>query len=187
MKIAIEPSAEVIAACKSGDHEAFRTIFNEYKSYAFNLIYKITGPSSEHEDLLQEVFYQIFISLHTFQGASSFSTWFHRLVVQVCSGSLRYKKAAKRSPGGAMIGYEDMQEMVADKKPSQESAFEMKNLVEKGLATLDDSLRMPLVLSVYGELDINEIATVLNVPEGTVKSRLFFGRKKMKEFIQAAG
>lgn len=187
IRTVVEPSAEVIAACKAGDHAAFREIFNAYKVYAFNLIYKITGPYSEHEDLLQEVFYQIYLSLRTFQGASMFSTWFHRVVIQVCSGSLRYAKAAKRKPDGVVMAFEDMQETVADRQRSHETELEMKNLVEKALDTLVDSLRMPLVLSVYSEMDIGEIAEVLGIPEGTVKSRLFLGRRKMKEFIERAG
>jgi RNA polymerase sigma-70 factor (ECF subfamily) len=85
------------------------------------------------------------------------------------------------------MAFEDMQETVADKRSSQETELEMKNLVEKALDTLDNSLRMPLVLSVYSEMDIGEIAAVLGIPEGTVKSRLFLGRRKMKEFIERAG
>lgn len=187
MKTTVEPSREVIAACRSGDKAAFKTIFDMYKMYAYNLIYKITGPNSDHEDLVQETFFQVYLSLRTFEGASSFTTWFHRVVVQVCSGNLRYKLAAKRKPDGAVMNYEDLQETVSDRKMSHEKEFELKNLVEKGLARLDDSLRIPLVLNIYSEMDIAEIAAVVNIPEGTVKSRLFTARKQMKEFIQNAG
>ncbi len=187
MKTIVEPSRETIAACRAGDQTAFKTVFTMYKTYAYNLIYKITGPYSDHEDLVQETFFQIYLSLRTFEGTSSFTTWFHRVVVQVCSGNLRYKLAGKRKPDGAVINYDDMQDSVADKGPSQEHEFEMKNLVEKALAGLSDTLRIPLVFSVYSEMDIGEIAAALEIPEGTVKSRLFTARKQMKEFIQNAG
>jgi RNA polymerase sigma-70 factor (ECF subfamily) len=85
------------------------------------------------------------------------------------------------------MNYEDMQETLSDRNVSHEKEFELKNLVEKGLARLDDSLRIPLVLNIYSEMDIGEIAAVVNIPEGTVKSRLFTARKQMKEFIQSAG
>jgi RNA polymerase sigma-70 factor, ECF subfamily len=187
MKTIVEPSREIIAACRNGDQTAFRTVFNMYKVYAYNLIYKITGPSSDHEDLVQETFFQIYLSLRTFEGASSFTTWFHRVVVQVCSGNLRYKLAAKRKPDGVVMNYDDLQEAVADKRPTQEHEFETKNLIEKALAGLDDTLRIPLVFSVYSEMDMGEIAATLGIPEGTVKSRLFTARRKMKEFIENSG
>jgi RNA polymerase sigma-70 factor, ECF subfamily len=187
MKTIVEPSAAVLDACKKGDKAAFRTVFDMYKMYAYNLIYKITGPSSDHEDLLQETFFQIYLSLRAFEGASSFTTWFHRVVVQVCSGNLRYKLAAKRKPEGGTVNFDDMQETVSDKRESQENRLALKELVDKGLSTLNDSLRIPLVLNIYSEMDLGEIASVLNIPEGTVKSRLFSARRQMKEFIQNAG
>ena len=187
MKTIAEPSRDVLEACKKGDQAAFRTVFDMYKMYAYNLIYKITGPNPDHEDLLQETFFQVYLSLRTFEGSSSFATWFHRVVVQVCSGNLRYKRAAKRKPSGAMVNYDDLQETVPDKKESRENRLALKDLVEKGLATLGDPLRIPLVLNIYSEMDIGEIAAVLNIPEGTVKSRLFTARNRMKEFIRNAG
>ncbi|HUI93358.1 MAG TPA: RNA polymerase sigma factor [Chitinivibrionales bacterium] len=187
MKTIVEPSKEVLSACKAGDRAAFKTIFDLYKMYAYNLIYKITGPSSDHEDLLQETFFQVYLSLRTFEGASSFTTWFHRVVVQVCSGNLRYKLAAKRKPGEPTINFDDTQETIPDKTESRENRLALRDLVEKALAGLDDSLRIPLVLNIYSEMEIGEIAAVMNIPEGTVKSRLFTARKQMKEFIQNAG
>lgn len=187
MKTIADPSREVLDACRRGNQSAFKTVFDMYKMYAYNLIYKITGPNADHEDLLQETFFQVYLSLRTFEGASSFTTWFHRVVVQVCSGNLRYKLAAKRRPGESAVNYDDMQDTVGDRKDSQETSLALKDLVEKALAGLHDSLRVPLVLNIYSEMDIGEIAAVMNIPEGTVKSRLFTARKQMKEFIQNAG
>jgi len=140
----------------------------------------------DHEDLIQETFFQVYLSLRTFQGTSSFTTWFHRVVIQVCSGNLRYKLAAKRKPDGAVMNFEDMQESVSDGTVSSENRFAIKDLVEKGMETLNDSLRIPLVLNIYSEMDIGEIARVMKIPEGTVKSRLFTARNHMKEFMRNA-
>jgi RNA polymerase sigma-70 factor (ECF subfamily) len=59
----------------------------------------------------------------------------------------------------------------------------LKEVVQKALATLNDNLRVPLVLNVYSDMDLSEIADVLGLPEGTVKSRLFTARKKIKEYL----
>jgi RNA polymerase sigma-70 factor, ECF subfamily len=62
--------------------------------------------------------------------------------------------------------------------------YELKDVVQKALATLNDNLRVPLVLNVYSDMDLSEIADVLGLPEGTVKSRLFTARKKIKEYLE---
>ena len=98
MKTMVEPTNEVLAACRGGDKAAFKTVFDMYKMYAYNLIYKITGPQSDHEDLIQETFFQVYLSLRTFQGASSFTTWFHRVVQrQPPVQARRQAKARRRS------------------------------------------------------------------------------------------
>ena len=61
--------------------------------------------------------------------------------------------------------------------------LELKDLVEKALDELDYKLRIPLVLNIYGEMDLAEIASIMGIPEGTVKSRLFTARKQMREFL----
>ncbi|MCX7726251.1 MAG: hypothetical protein N2053_05330, partial [Chitinispirillaceae bacterium] len=65
VKTLLEPTPELLEECRAGNHLAFKEIFYMYRSYAYNLIYKITGPKGDHEDLLQEVFFQIYLSLKT--------------------------------------------------------------------------------------------------------------------------
>ena len=76
-----EPSKELLSECKAGNPVAFKEVFHMYRGYAYNLVYKITGPEGEHEDLVQEAFFQMYLSLKTFQGNSSFKTWFHRIII----------------------------------------------------------------------------------------------------------
>lgn len=179
---ALEPSAKELEACKNGDQEAFRELFRRYRTYAYNLIYKILGGGVDHEDLVQEVFFQIYLSLPSFKGKSSFSTWFHRMVIHACTGHLRYIKAGKRIPRSEMVAYDTVSDF--NRKPGGASGYEVRELVEKALETLDERLRLPLVLSVYSEMELGEIASVLGIPEGTVKSRLFSARQKAKEYIE---
>jgi RNA polymerase sigma-70 factor (ECF subfamily) len=181
---ALEPSAELLAKCKKSDKEAFRELFRRYRTYAYNLIFKILGRGVEHEDLVQEVFFQIYISLPSFKGESSFSTWFHRMVIHVCTGHLRYIKAGKRIPQSEMVAYDTVSDF--NRKPAGPGGYEVRELVEKAIATLDERLRVPLVLSVYSEMELGEISGVLGIPEGTVKSRLFAARQKVKDFIETS-
>jgi RNA polymerase sigma-70 factor (ECF subfamily) len=185
MKTDFDTCQELLDECKAGSQIAFKEIFYMYRSYAYNLIYKITGSRGEHEDLLQEVFFQIYLSLKTFQGQSSFKTWFHRVVINTCTAHWRRQQAAKRINPNKLTSTEDLDYELPHKDMSHAKALELKNLVEKSLETLDDKLRVPLVLNIYSELDLNEIAGILGIPEGSVKSRLFTARKKIREYLDS--
>ena len=171
---ALEPTPELLRACRQGDKDAFKEIFFRYRTYAYNLIYKIIGSNVDHEDLVQEVFFQMHLSLSGFKGESSFSTWFHRLVIHVCSGHLRYIKAGKRIPQSELVAYDTVTDI--NRRHGGANTYE-------AVAQLDERLRVPLVLNVYSEMGPGEIADVIGISEGTVKSRLFTARQKIKEFI----
>jgi RNA polymerase sigma-70 factor, ECF subfamily len=182
-KTLLEPTREILDECKSGNQQAFKEIFHMYRSYAYNLIYKITGPYGDHEDLLQEVFFQIYLSLKTFHGDSSFKTWFHRVVIHVCTRRWRYQKAEKRISSKSTVQLDSIENMVPSQEMGTLHQLELKDLVGQALDTLDQKLRVPLVLNIYSEMDLSEIATIMGIPEGTVKSRLFSARKQIKEFL----
>ena len=121
------------------------------------------------------------LSLSTFKGDSTFSTWFHRLVIHVCSGYLRYIKAGKRIPQSELVAYDTVSDI--NRRQSGMNGFEARELIEKAMAKLDERLCIPLVLNVYSEMGPGEIADVIGISEGTVKSRLFTARQKIKEYI----
>ena len=183
MQKVLEPSTELLQQCKSGDRAAFREIFNMYRSYAYNLIYKITGAGGEHEDLIQDAFFQVYLSLKTFKGHSSFKTWFHRIVIHVCTRHWRYQNTEKRISPGDTVGFDAVEYRLAHSSMRQDREWELKSLVERALEVLDMKLRVPIVLHIYGELDLLEIASIMEIPEGTVKSRLFTARKKIRDYL----
>ncbi len=183
MKTLIEPSKELLEECKKGNQQAFREIFYNYRSYAYNLIYKITGKTADHEDLLQDLFFQIYLSLKTFKGESCFSTWFHRIVIHVCTSRWRYQHAKKRISSRDIVDLDAVEYIVSSPNDEPNSRYELKEVVQKALATLNENLRVPLVLNVYSDMDLSEIADVLGLPEGTIKSRLFAARKKVREYL----
>lgn len=183
VKTILEPTRELLEECKAGNQLAFKEIFYMYRSYAYNLIYKITGTNGDHEDLLQEVFFQIYLSLKTFHGDSSFKTWFHRVVIHVCTRRWRYQKAEKRISPKDTVQIDAIENMVPSHEMGSLRTLELKDLVEKAVGTLDYKLRIPLVLNIYSEMDLAEIASIMGIPEGTVKSRLFTARKQMRDFL----
>jgi RNA polymerase sigma-70 factor (ECF subfamily) len=181
-----EPDTELLELCRIGNRNAFKTLFYMYRSYVKNIIYKITGIHSEHEDLIQSVFMQMFVSFHTFKGDSSFKTWFHRLVLYNCINWLRYNQAGKRNGKFVTAEIENIEDNVPDYETNPLNRVLMRDLVDKAMKLLSLRLRVPLVLNVYSDLNIAEIAVILKVPEGTVKSRLFAARKVIRDFVVAA-
>ncbi len=180
-----EPTLELLEACKAGNALAFKQIFYMYRSYAYNVIYKITGPSGEHEDLVQEAFFQVHLSLKTFKGDSSFKTWFHRVIINTCTARWRFQEAGKRISSRDMTSIDAMDVHPESGEMNIGKKLELKNLVENALAILDDKLRIPLVLNIYSDMELSEIAIILGIPEGTVKSRLFTARKLIKEYLDS--
>lgn len=183
MQRVLEPEPEVLRRCKEGNRAAFREIFHLYRSYAYNLIYKITGPYADHEEILQEAFFQVYLSLRSFKGNSAFKTWFHRIVIHACTRKWRYENTEKRISSKDTVSYDQVEHLVPSRGPGHGRELELKDLVERAMATLDMKLRIPLVLSVYGELDLAEIGQMMGIPEGTVKSRLFTARNRIREYL----
>ncbi|MEO7426321.1 MAG: RNA polymerase sigma factor [Fibrobacteria bacterium] len=178
-----EPSKELLSECKAGNPVAFKEVFHMYRNYAYNLVYKITGPEGEHEDLVQEAFFQMYLSLKSFQGNSSFKTWFHRIIINTCTARWRFQEAGKRISSKKTTSLESMDYELPSRDEGIHKELELKNLVELALAQLDEKLRVPLVLNIYSDMDLSEISVALDIPEGTVKSRLFTARQKIKEYL----
>jgi RNA polymerase sigma factor (sigma-70 family) len=101
----------------------------------------------------------------------------------VCTSRWRYQQAKKRISSHDMVDLESVVHIVSNPNYEHGSQYELKEVVEKALATLNENLRVPLVLNVYSDMDLSEIADVLGLPEGTIKSRLFTARKKVKEYL----
>lgn len=179
----VEPNKELLSECKAGNPVAFKEIFHMYRNYAYNLVYKITGPDGEHEDLVQDAFFQMYLSIKSFQGNSSFKTWFHRVIINTCTARWRFQEAGKRISSKKSTSLDNLDYELPSRDQGIAKEYELKNLVELALANLDEKLRVPLVLNIYSDMDLSEIATALDIPEGTVKSRLFTARQKIKEFL----
>jgi len=93
------------------------------------------------------------------------------------------RKQRNGSPQKNTVHLDAVENTVQSTEINSLKHLELKDLVEQSLDELDYKLRIPLVLNIYGEMDLAEIATIMGIPEGTVKSRLFTARKQMREFL----
>ena len=182
----------VISRVLGGDADAFELIVREYEKNVYNLALRICSDREDALDASQEAFIKAYNSLSAFRGESRFSVWLYRIVTNSCLDMLRAKKrraeVSLTVDGGGEDDAEELQ--VADESLSPERLFENKLLretLQRGLNDLPEDQRSILLLREIQGLSYEEIASVLSLELGTVKSRIFRARRKLCEFIAADG
>ncbi len=180
---------DLVSRARAGDNEALEQIFNTYRSQVFSLSYRILGSAAEAEDLTQEVFLQVFRKIGSFQGRSSLSTWLYRVTVNKARDQLRGRKRSIEllSADGEAAEPRDDGRGGPSASPAPEGSAmsaEAQRLVQEALLELPFSLRAPLVLHELEGLEYREVARLLHLPVGTVKSRIFRGRMKLAELLE---
>jgi len=166
---------ELVEACKQGDRDAFRTLFETYKDKVYSIALRFCGDESQAMDIAQDTFLKLFSSLQSFRGDSAFSTWVYRLVVNCC---LDHKRRSWR-----LIPIAD--ELIAVLRAPGDSLksvlhMEMRARVRSAVETLTPDMRMVVVLRYTEGLSYEEIAEVMGCSVGTVASRLNRAHKALE-------
>lgn len=151
----------------AGDETAFEQIFHAHKNLVFKTAYLMLGNLQESEDALQEVFVDVHRSLRTYAPEkAAFTTWLYRITVNYC---LSWKRKARF----LFLAFDDVSINLADASQSDhEWRTEEFDAVWKAIRKLGAKQRAVLVMRFYGDLSYAEMATVLDIPIGTVKSRM---------------
>jgi len=181
--------SRLVSLLKEREEEAFRVFMRRYQDKVFGIAYGITLDREESLDIVQEVFVKVYERIHTFRGESKLSTWLHRITVNVC---LNWKRRWKRrfrwhhEP----IEAEEISKKadVEGKDQRPDTLYENKELEQilwKGLREIPEAARAVFVLKEVEGLSYDEIAEALKIRKGTVSSRLFYARKRLKECLRA--
>lgn len=176
----------LVARAKEGDLTALEELFNRYRNQVFSLAYRMTGSPSDAEDLCQEIFLQVMRKVGSFEGRSSFSTWLYRVAMNRSRDYLRRKKRSPEmlSQEGDPPEQHDQNAGTSGGLESVAIASEAQRLVQEALMQLPVSLRAPLVLHELEGMQYHEVASLLKLPVGTVKSRIFRARIKLAEILE---
>jgi RNA polymerase sigma-70 factor, ECF subfamily len=165
------------------DQKHFADLFNAYKNMVYKTAYLMLGDSNEAEEALQEVFVLVYRSLADYDPKKgAFSTWLHRITINYCLGRHRKHPLACQS-----LEHLDEQDLIlADNAMKMEGlSLDEKNGVVQAIATLSERLNCVVILRYYWELPYAEIAQVLDIPLGTVKSRIDLALRTLrKELIR---
>ncbi len=156
-----------IAQAIAGDQAAFSVLFDQYKNLVFKTSLLLLGSRMEAEDAMQEVFHKTFAALTTFDASrAAFSTWLYRITVNQCLNHRRVRRPLTTPLDETNLTSRDRS------RPDWEEAHAEAEAVRQAVHSLSSKLRAVLVLRYYSELSLREISQVLQVPLGTVKSRL---------------
>jgi RNA polymerase sigma-70 factor (ECF subfamily) len=177
--VAATNETELIAHAQRGDRNAYGELVCLHSQGVMNVIYRMCGDMHVSEEAAQETFIQAWLHLSTYRPQTSLRNWLYRIAVNAATDILRKEKRILPSP------IEDLP--LTDSNPGPEALLfqsERTALIQKAVLSLPDASRAVLVLREYEEMSYHEIADTLDIPVGTVMSRLNYARRILKEKLE---
>jgi RNA polymerase sigma-70 factor (ECF subfamily) len=186
-------AAMLVRRCLSGDAVAWEEIVQRYNRRIYNICYRFAGSAEDAQDLTQEVFIKMYRTLSSYDvDKGAFMTWVTTVTRNLLVDNFRKKKQDRMTDSldAAPTEHEDAMprsEQIPDKGAPPDARIlnrETREMVHRGLQKLSPELREAVVLRDLQDMEYREIATVLKVPEGTVKSRINRGRAELARLLQ---
>ena len=185
----MEPDAQLVQQCLRGEGPAWEELVRRHTRRVYGLCYRFTGNSAEAEDLTQEVFLRIYRTLQSYRAAfGGFPTWLTSVTRNLLVDNYRRTRRDRMTDS-----IEDAMPKLEEKHSAARTpdrlvqAAELSEQLQHGLARLSPELREAVILRDLQQLEYNEIQTVLQVPSGTVKSRINRGRIELARILSEMG
>jgi RNA polymerase sigma-70 factor (ECF subfamily) len=172
---------DVVARCQQGDASAFRQLFALHRHDVARLVFRMTGPRVDLEDIIQEVFLQVHRSLKDFRGQSKFTTWLHRVTINVV---LMHKRAARSRPQLVHPQADDIQPDSRLPPDEDVARLERMRAFRRLIDRLADKKKMVFVLHELEGRSPAEISKIVEAPVLTVRTRLFYARRELCEMLK---
>jgi RNA polymerase sigma-70 factor (ECF subfamily) len=176
-----DSDGELLSRSARGDRGALDELFRRYRQLAFRVAFRLLGQEADALDAVQEAFIKVLTHLNDFEGRSSFKTWFLRIVSNAALDVGR--KKARRSTHSTDLGDDgeaDPNLLQWDDPARGLENADLRRALNAALATLSDAQRETFVLHVDGDMSYQEVADALGISIGTVMSRLFYARQRLK-------
>ncbi len=180
---------ELLAALRAGAEDAYEVLILKYQQPVFNLVYRLLSDPADANDVVQEVFLKIFRNINNFRGGSSLKTWIYRIAVNEAHNHRRWFSRHQRpeiafatddAQGPHEVNFADTARSPFDLAVNEET----REVLEEALAKLNEKFRAAVVLRDIEELSYEEIAVVLGLSLGTVKSRIMRGREALRRILE---
>lgn len=171
----MDPDGKLLRSAQRGDERAFQRLIEAEQHRLFTLAVRELGSHADAEDAVQETIIRAWKALPRFRGQASFATWLYR----ICLNAIHDQRA--RAARGSGVPLDDVHEPIDPRDAIRER--ELSNELQQALAALDETYRTAVLLYDVLGRSYAEIAAVLDVPEGTVKSRIFRGRTELARLL----
>ncbi len=180
----MDPDGAFVEAAAAGNREAFDELVRRHQAAIVTLVRVLTSGRGDPEDLAQEVFVRAWRSLRGFRRDSTFRTWLHRVAINVVrtNQSRRTRVLRVIVPFGGRDGDSTPPDVPSGEEPV-DALLARRQVIERALASLPGDLRAAVTLRDVQGLDYKEIAAALGVPVGTVESRIFRARQRLKPLL----
>ena len=176
----------LIQRAQKGNSEAFAALVTEHQRYVYNLALRILQNEDEALDLAQETFVRAWTALPNFRGQSQFRTWLYRIVTNLCYNRLPHLRRSLTELGDDVIAELPETDLAfADPSHGVESR-ELRSYLHQAIDQLDENYRLLIFLRYQSELSYDEIATMLNLPLGTVKTGLFRAKEQLRRTLETS-
>lgn len=172
---------ELVQQAQAGDRNAFGELVLRHQTGVINVVYRLCGDPALAEDAAQDAFIQAWLKLASFRAGSSLRNWLYRIAVNTALDALRRPKT------DSIEDEEGQFASLVDQQAGPETELlqrERARVVQQAILALPEASRAVLVLREYGELSYQEISQALDIPLGTVMSRLNYARERLKEQLK---
>jgi len=176
-KYIVDSEKKLLEQAAKGDNEAFSQLFLKYKTLVYRVVYRLLRIQEDVDDAVQQTFIEVYKSLPGYEGKSKFTTWLYRIAVNVSIQHLRKRRSDTFSDFDPEI-------LPSESNKDNLEHLELHKQIETALDAIPIKKRVVVVLHDIEERTMEEIAAILNIPLGTVKSRLFHGRDEMRKKLQ---
>lgn len=181
----MDEDQQAILECQMGRSESYRLLVEKYKVRAYHAALIFTGNREDALDLSQEAFFRAYRSIKTFEKGKKFYTWLYQILKNLCINHLKRKK--RKSPVLSDVEERSGPEIYfsSDRRPDEVfEEHEMRDILWDALNKMKKEEREIIVLKEFNELSYKEIAEVLNIPIGSVMSRLYYARQCLAKLME---
>jgi RNA polymerase sigma-70 factor (ECF subfamily) len=177
---------QLLARLAGGEREALEELFQRYRLLAYRVAHRFLGHEADALDAVQEGFVKALTHLPSFQGRSSFKTWLLRVVSNAALdlGRQRGRREALSLDAYGPQEKEKVQPLAEEDPAAGLERADLRRLLDEALAMLPEAQRQTFILHADGELSYREVAEVLGISIGTVMSRLYYARQKLRAFLE---
>jgi RNA polymerase sigma-70 factor (ECF subfamily) len=180
----VDNEQALLQRARKGNSDAYAALVEEHQRYIYNLALRLLKDENEALDLTQETFVRAWTALPNFRGQSQFRTWLYRIATNLCYNRLPNLRRSLTDLGDDVISELPETDLVFDNPARGFESRELRSYLHHAIENLDENYRLLLSLRYQNELSYEEIASMLNLPLGTVKTGLFRAKEQLRRALE---